>query len=71
MMIDEKDLKKTLEELYDWHYRQAKNRNQSDYQLGKCDGAVETLGVIYFGLYGGKEMMKLWGNNLDDTTTGG
>lgn len=36
MMIDEKDLKKTLEELY-----------------------------------GGKEMMKLWGKNLDDTRTGG
>lgn len=68
MTIDSGNLKEDLEELYGWYFKQARSRNGDEYHTGKCDGAVEALGAIYLGLYGGKEMMKLWERNLNDTT---
>lgn len=70
MIISEANLKDQLEELYGWYFKHARIRAQDEYQVGKCDGAVEALGAIYLGLYGGKEMMKLWERNLGEAKDG-
>lgn len=68
--IDSNNLKQQIEELYIWYFTQARNRAADEYHLGKYDGAVEALGAIYLGLYGGREMMRLWQRGLNEPATG-
>lgn len=72
------DLKKELEELYIYYFREDRKRTEKNeskdteiterdtdfYMEGKFAGALDAVSTIYFSLFGGKETVQLWNRTI-------
>ena len=60
MRVTEEELKKILIEMYASTFKLARDRKQSEYEVGKYDGLHEATSAIMLQVFGGRTFMRMW-----------